>query len=204
MIQSIQVNPNQIKGYTEYTLTGAPGYEGFPLLSIDTDSYIVNAEIQSGINFDIAGGRHAIYVGKGCSIAEDITFMVDLNHDYNSVAMGEWSFLKDVKKETRIKRKGSIIIQNDVWIGHGATVMSGVTLHNGCVIAANALVTRDVPPYAIVGGTAEADRIQIRQKNYRWFSKGSMVGLESRSKECTKEGFCYAARGIRRKVSARG
>lgn len=54
--------------------------------------------------------------------------------------------------KSKIKRKASIILQNDVWIGHGATIMAGVTLHNDCVVAANSVVTKDVPPYAIVGG----------------------------------------------------
>ncbi len=43
-------------------------------------------------------------------------------------------------------------IGNDVWIGHNASIMSGVTIGDGAVIAANAVVTKDVPPYAIVGG----------------------------------------------------
>ena len=52
----------------------------------------------------------------------------------------------------RTRKKGSILIQNDVWVGHGVTIKGGVTLHNGCVVGTNAMVTKDVPPYAIVGG----------------------------------------------------
>jgi len=48
--------------------------------------------------------------------------------------------------------KGPITVQDDVWIGYGAMILSGVTLHQGCVIGAGAVVTRDVPPYAIVAG----------------------------------------------------
>ena len=48
--------------------------------------------------------------------------------------------------------KGNINIEDDVWIGYGATIMSGIHIGQGAVIAAGAVVTKDVPPYAIVGG----------------------------------------------------
>ena len=124
----------------------------FPLLQIDTGSYIVGAQIQSGINFRPDMGIHSIQIGKYCAIAEDITFLIDLNHPYHCVAQGELDFFQPNTSEIPQKRKGQILIQNDVWIGHGATILGGVTIHNGAVIAANAVVTKDVPPYSIVGG----------------------------------------------------
>jgi virginiamycin A acetyltransferase len=48
--------------------------------------------------------------------------------------------------------KGDIVIMNDVWIGYGCTVLSGVTIGNGSILAARSVVTKDVPPYSIVGG----------------------------------------------------
>jgi len=48
--------------------------------------------------------------------------------------------------------KGDIIIENDVWIGATATIMSGVKISNGAVVGAGSVVTKDVPPYAIVAG----------------------------------------------------
>lgn len=48
--------------------------------------------------------------------------------------------------------KGDIIVKDDVWIGRNALIMSGVNIGQGAVIAAGAVVTKDVPPYAIVGG----------------------------------------------------
>lgn len=48
--------------------------------------------------------------------------------------------------------KGNIVIKNDAWIGFGSTVLSGVTIGNGSVLAARCVVTKDVPDYAVVGG----------------------------------------------------
>lgn len=49
--------------------------------------------------------------------------------------------------------KGDIVIGNDVWIGYEAVIMAGVHIGDGAIIAARAVVTKDVPPYTIVGGT---------------------------------------------------
>ena len=57
--------------------------------------------------------------------------------------------------------KGDIIIDNDVWIGYEAVIMAGVHIGDGVVIAALAVVTKDVPPYTIVGGTS-ARKIRMR------------------------------------------
>lgn len=178
MIQTVSVNPSDQPGaYTVLRISGKAGpLAGFPLLSIDRDSYVVQAEIQSGINFRLKAGCHCIAIGRGCSLADGITLMIDLNHNYRSVSQGHLHFLQGVRCVDRIARKGTIIIQNDVWVGHGAMIMAGVTLHNGCIVAAGAVVTKDVPPYAIVGGNPaqilryrfDADVIEALQKIAWW------------------------------------
>ena len=63
----------------------------------------------------------------------------------------EWGLnKKDVTKSW--DNKGDIIIGNDVWIGYEAVILSGVTIGDGAIIGTRALVTKDVPPYTIVGG----------------------------------------------------
>ena len=52
------------------------------------------------------------------------------------------------------RRRQRVVIGHDTWIGHGAVVMPGVHIGNGAVVGSNAVVTKDVPPYAIVGGVA--------------------------------------------------
>lgn len=151
MIQGVRYNPYTIRQATVCPLP-VPGSDmQFPFLQIDIDSYIVGAEIQSGINFNYAEGVHCIQIGKYSALAEQITFLVNLNHDYKSVFQGSPAFISG-SKESRLKRKGSVLIQNDVWIGHGVTIISGITIHNGAIIGAESVVTKDVPPYAIAAG----------------------------------------------------
>ena len=130
--------------------------KSFKILTIGKDSYIVKAIVETGLNLDTElsenSGCYNLQIGKYSSLAEDILFMIDINHDYMSVCQGCASEFKDNPIPKKIKRKGQIIIENDVWVGHGATIMNGVTIHNGAVVAANSVVTKDVPPYAIVGG----------------------------------------------------
>ncbi len=160
MIQNISLQ--NITKYTECTIQ-LPGYEEpFVLLSVDRDSYAVGLVTHNSVNFDQKyGGLHSISIGKSCAIAESIYFMTNPNHDYSSVIQGSAEFLPPPPQDTHsvgacesfnIKRKGTIIVQNDVWIGRASTVMAGVTLHNGCVVGTGSVVTKDVPPYAIVGG----------------------------------------------------
>lgn len=169
---NFSIKPYTIRSYREFTLALSDSMPAdFPFLSIDTDSYIVSATIQSGLDLDIESKRHCLAIGKMCALADSITFLIDLNHNFRSVVQGVPAFLYHTNINHFSKRKGTIILQNDVWVGHGATSMSGVTLHNGCVIAANAVVTKDVPPYTIVGGNP------AKVLDYR-FDKDTINGLQ--------------------------
>lgn len=150
-------------GFKPYEITKTAQYNvdinsfiDFNVLTIGKDSYITKATVESGLDFDNEiknhGGVYNLQIGKYCSIAEDVLFMIDINHDYMSVFQGCPSELKDIKNSSKLKRKGQILIENDVWIGHGVTIMNGVTIHNGAVVAAGSIVTKDVPAYSIVAG----------------------------------------------------
>jgi len=91
-----------------------------------------------------------VTVGNYCSIAEDVIFLAGGEHDHHAVSTSPY-FLS-LNNLHRINSKGPIVVENDVWIGHGACILSGVTIHNGSVVAAGAVVTKDVAPYSIVGG----------------------------------------------------
>jgi len=97
-------------------------------------------------------GRERLVIGNYCSVARDVLFVfgehrTDLVSTYPfRTLLGSDGVNHDATE------KGEIRIGSDVWIGTRAIVMSGVTVGHGAVIAAGAVVTRDVPPYTIVGG----------------------------------------------------
>ena len=99
-------------------------------------------------------------IGKFCSIACGARFLFTSgNHSMRSLStytfpifFDEWGL--DVKNIRQAwDNKGDIVIGNDVWIGYEAVILSGVTVGDGAIVGARAVVTKDVPPYTIVGGT---------------------------------------------------
>lgn len=129
-----------------------------------------------------------VYIGKYCTIQADIEMGNNIeiannvgligkyDHDYSKVGVS----IKDAPwiGDTIYNFKGKnqkIIIEDDVWIGYGAIVFTGVHVNRGAIIAAGSVVTHDVPPYAIVGGNpakilgqrfSEAQIIEHEKKLY--------------------------------------
>ena len=109
-----------------------------------------------------------LIIGKFCSIACGAKFLFNsANHTLKSLSnytfplfFEEWELDKK-NVASAWDNKGDIIIGNDVWIGYEAVIMAGVHIGDGAVIAARAVVTKDVPPYTIVGGTP-ARKIRMR------------------------------------------
>lgn len=100
-----------------------------------------------------------INIGKFCSIASRVTILT-ANHDYKNVST--YPFDRNPKiSEYQCRISNNVDIGNDVWIGINAIILPGVTINDGAIIAAGAIVTKDVPPYAIVGG-APAKIIKYR------------------------------------------
>lgn len=152
----VNINGVEAKNITQlsrfqYSHPNQGGLQNFPALVVDRYSGINNLTIwaRAGEENNTSGECYAVYIGVFCPISSKILFLIDNNHDYTSVSMS--GLVQDlIPLAYKNKRKGSIIIQNDIWIGYGVTILSGITVHNGTVIAANATVTKDVPPYAIV------------------------------------------------------
>lgn len=96
-----------------------------------------------------------VRIGKYCSIAPDCEFFVDGYHRFDHASSFPFYELGLCTTDERNKNgygKGTPTVGNDVWIGKGVTVMSGVRINHGCVIGARAVVTKTCPPYAIVAG----------------------------------------------------
>jgi virginiamycin A acetyltransferase len=104
--------------------------------------------------------REKLIIGKFCSIACGTKFLFNCaNHALKSLSTytfplfyEEWELEKS-NITTAWDNKGDIVIGNDVWIGYEAVIMAGVHIGDGAIIAARAVVTKDVPSYTIVGGT---------------------------------------------------
>ena len=124
-----------------------------------------------GPNIDVFTGEAFLRIGNYCSIARNVSFQA-YNHNANKVTtymIGKNFFNEPWDNE--IVYKGDIIVKNDVWIGAHSVVMGGVTINNGAIIAANSVVTKDIPAYAIVGG------VPAKLISYR-FSKEKINKLE--------------------------
>lgn len=98
-------------------------------------------------------------IGKFCSIACGAKFIfTSANHSLKSLStypfpifFEEWGLdVKNIREAW--DNKGDIVIGSDVWIGYEAVILSGVTIGDGAVVGARAVVTKDVPPYTVVGG----------------------------------------------------
>jgi len=96
--------------------------------------------------------RSKVTIGNYTSIAQQVTFLLDADHNLDTLT----TFPHKVKTLHALpyeaSSKGDILVDDDVWIGYGAKILSGVHIGQGAVIAAGSVVTKDVPPYAIVGG----------------------------------------------------
>ena len=103
-------------------------------------------------------GDHLV-IGKFCSIASGVRFIMgSANHRLSSVSTYPFNVFGGLWTErtpphlSQLPFKGDTAVGNDVWLGYEAVVLAGVTIGDGAIVAARAVVTKDVPPYTIVGG----------------------------------------------------
>ncbi|MYR41572.1 CatB-related O-acetyltransferase [Streptomyces sp. SID5910] len=106
-----------------------------------------------------AYGPERLVIGRYCALATGTRFlMAGAEHPMTGVSTypftmfgGRWAE-KTLDIVTAMPSRGDTVVGNDVWFGYGATVMPGVRIGDGAIVAAGAVVTADVPPYTIVGG----------------------------------------------------
>ena len=111
-------------------------------------------------------------IGRFCSIAEEVTILLGGEHRTDWVSTYPFAEMTgaDVPGTGHPRSKGKVAIGHDVWIGRGALILSGVTLSSGCVVGAHAVVSKSVPPYAIVAGNP-ARVVRMR------FDEGTIAAL---------------------------
>jgi virginiamycin A acetyltransferase len=103
--------------------------------------------------------KYFVKLGKYNSIGRECNFFLHANHrpDWVTTSSQLWGPVTHEIAQMHMEMghpscKGDIIVENDVWIGAKATIMSGVKIGNGSVVGSGSVVTKDVPPYAIVVG----------------------------------------------------
>ena len=107
-------------------------------------------------HYDFVGDK--LIIGKFCAIARGIEFVMNgANHRMNSVTTYPFNIMghgweAQTPSLDDLPLKGDTVVGNDVWIGQNVTVMPGVHIGNGAIIAANSVVAKDVPPYCVAGG----------------------------------------------------
>ncbi len=139
-LKSYVTNPNIIVG--DYTY-----YDDFEDVS--------NFEKNVKYHFKFIGDK--LIIGKFCMIASDVTFIMNGGNHLTEATTaypfaifgGAW---QNAMQGKSYPSKGDTVIGNDVWIGHSATIMPGVHIGDGAIIATKAVITKDVEPYTIVGG----------------------------------------------------
>ena len=116
------------------------------------------------LSVEFGNGYMNVLGGRFCSLAKGINFLINGNHPMRSVSTSPLdvvSVVKNIFGEVRSnlrqlpgvrKNPHQVIIGNDVWIGRYVTILGGVKIGNGAVIGANAVVAKDIPPYAIAVG----------------------------------------------------
>ena len=139
-LKNIIKNPNIVVGdYTYY----------------DDFEHVDNFEKNVKYHFDFVGDK--LIIGKFCMIASDVKFIMNgANHLTNALSAYPFAIFgngwEHAMENKSYPQKGDINIGNDVWIGYNATIMAGVTVGDGAIIATNSTVINDVEPYSIVGG----------------------------------------------------
>lgn len=97
-----------------------------------------------------------LYIGKYCSIANEVTIFLGGNHRPDWVTTYPFNSIPDFSEYKNITghpaTKGDVIIGNDVWIGLKSTILSGVKIEDGAIVAAGSVVTKNIGPYEIWGG----------------------------------------------------
>lgn len=91
-----------------------------------------------------------LIIGSYCSLSSSCEFMLGGGHDFERPMT--FPFKRYLYGENESVEKGNIVVGDDVWIGEKVLIMPGITIGRGAVLGAGSVITKDIPPYAIVAG----------------------------------------------------
>jgi len=107
-------------------------------------------------HYEMTGDK--LIIGKFCAIAKDAKFIMNgANHKITGHSTYPFSIFRQGWEKVQpdlkdLPYKGDTEVMNDVWLGYDCLIMPGVKIGHGAIVASRSVVTRDVPPYAVVGG----------------------------------------------------
>lgn len=139
----------------------------------------IGKEIKMGYNTTLGYNNLLsgnVNIGKYCQLGADVSVHAS-NHplNYLSTYINKNLFQGELKK---LKVENKITIGNDVWVGHGVTIVGNVSIGNGAILAAGSVITKDVEPYTIVAGVPAkeikkrfSDAIILEIENLKWWDK---------------------------------
>ena len=133
---------------------------------------VENFEKNVKYHFDFIGDK--LIIGKFCMIASNVSFIMNgANHLTEAISAYPFAIFgndwKDAMEGKSYPYKGDTIIGNDVWIGHNVTIMPGIQIGDGAIIATNSTVSKNVEPYSVVGGNpAKLIKKRFSDKHIKW------------------------------------
>ena len=140
-----KIREKKWKKQSPHNFTVLKSYVPFNAVSVGSYSY---GEI-SVLRLD---KKSTLNIGNFCSIAPNVTFLMGAEHRWTTISTYPFKSKMLCDENCDAFGKGDITVSDDVWIGFGSTILSGVHIGQGAIVAAGSVVTKDVPPYAIVGG----------------------------------------------------
>lgn len=130
-----------------------------PLLTVGTHTYVQRPRI-----IRYPGDVEPVYIGDYCSISGSVEILPGGNHNPHWISTFPFQIrlgLSGALRDGMPSSRGPVRIGNDVWVGRDAMILSGVTVGDGAVIGARAVVAKDVRPYAVVVGNPA---VEIRRR----------------------------------------
>jgi len=122
----------------------------------DDPAGVENFEANVLYHFDFIGDK--LIIGKFCAVATGVKFIMNGgNHNIDgfssypfAIFSGDWR--ERLPADYAFPSRGDTVVGNDVWLGYDSLIMPGVKIGDGAIVASRSVVTKDVPPYHIVGG----------------------------------------------------